>query len=321
MSPELLKEIIVACVAAVCAAVPGALLVWWTWKRDQERLVVQKSPETMNGLDGNPVLLKDNWGTPKLRVLIRNRSLFPVRVSAVGFEIDGTILQMENPSVTLRLKRNPDSTSNRPNIPDDSIDPWEIQSGTNLTVQSFSNWDSSQLKEALEKASTKRKTSVEKLIMSKRVRALAALESGRQFASWSRIRRCSQWVLKNLVWVFIAVVSFGLGILLGCNAQHQSVSAAKPTLKPLEAQPLFTPQAASLEQQKMCSEQAAKRFHEYVGANAINTMYAPLRPIGECVLHSRLFRDWEACTNEGHRLRCLWRSGVCGLCVDWQVGE
>lgn len=37
------------------------------------------------------------------------------------------------------------------------------------------------------------------------------------------------------------------------------MDAAKPAV---QAQPLFTPLAASLAQQKMCDEQAAKKFHE-----------------------------------------------------------
>lgn len=270
MSPELLKETIVASVAAVCAAIPSALLVWWTWKRDQERLVVQKSPVTMQGLDGNPVLMKDNSGTPNLRVLIRNRSLFPVRVSAVGFDIDGTVLQMERPNVSLSMKQNPNPRSNQLYIPDDSVDPWEIQSGAYLIVESRGSWDS--FREALEKAANKRKTSVEKLIMSRRVRALAALESGTEFASASGIRRYAPLVLKISAGVLLAFACFGFGYLWG-NSHEQAARATQPSSKPLEARPLFTPQAASLEQQKICNEQAARFFHEYVGANTATSSH------------------------------------------------
>jgi hypothetical protein len=53
-----------------------------------------------------------------------------------------------------------------------------------------------------------------------------------------------------------------LGILGGCDSQ-KTVSAAEPTTpKPADARPLFTPEAASLAQQKMCDEQAGKRFRE-----------------------------------------------------------
>ena len=64
---------------------------------------------------------------------------------------------------------------------------------------------------------------------------------------------------KNSAWVLFTVVCFGLGILMGCDAHSRSVKAAIPAS---EAQPLFTPVAASLAQQKMCDEQAAKKFSE-----------------------------------------------------------
>jgi hypothetical protein len=40
-----------------------------------------------------------------------------------------------------------------------------------------------------------------------------------------------------------------------------------------EAQPLFTPQQATLAQQKMCDEQAANKFREYTGGNAPASSY------------------------------------------------
>ena len=52
---------------------------------------------------------------------------------------------------------------------------------------------------------------------------------------------------------------FGLGILLGCDKQSRSAAAAKPAG---DTPPLFTPVAATLAQQKMCDDQAAKKFHE-----------------------------------------------------------
>lgn len=64
---------------------------------------------------------------------------------------------------------------------------------------------------------------------------------------------------KNSAWVLFATVSFGLGIPLGCDTHSRSVNVAKTAG---EAQPLFTPEVASLAQQKMCDEQAAKKFGE-----------------------------------------------------------
>jgi hypothetical protein len=54
---------------------------------------------------------------------------------------------------------------------------------------------------------------------------------------------------------------------LACNTHSRSVNAAKPAG---EAQPLFTPVTASLAQQKMCDEQAAKKFREN-GHGALDT--------------------------------------------------
>ena len=64
---------------------------------------------------------------------------------------------------------------------------------------------------------------------------------------------------QNSAWGLFAVASVGLGILLGCDAHNRLVNAAK---RVDEAQPLFTPVTASLAQQKMCDEQAAKKFRE-----------------------------------------------------------
>jgi hypothetical protein len=61
---------------------------------------------------------------------------------------------------------------------------------------------------------------------------------------------------RNSAWVLSAGIC--IGILSGCNTHSQPVSAAKPAS---ETQPLFTPEAASLAQQKMCDEQATKKFN------------------------------------------------------------
>lgn len=64
---------------------------------------------------------------------------------------------------------------------------------------------------------------------------------------------------KNSAWVLSTAACFGLAILLGCNTHGRSVNAAKPAS---EVRPLFTPVAANLAQQKICDEQAAKKFSE-----------------------------------------------------------
>jgi len=58
----------------------------------------------------------------------------------------------------------------------------------------------------------------------------------------------------------VAVVCFGLGMMVGnVTHRHPAPIQIKPTETP---HPLFTPEAATLAQQKMCDEQAAKRFNE-----------------------------------------------------------
>jgi hypothetical protein len=60
-------------------------VAYWTWRRDQERIVVQKSPQYWNTLDGRltPEVLVT------VGVVVRNLSLFPVRVSGLAFLMDG----------------------------------------------------------------------------------------------------------------------------------------------------------------------------------------------------------------------------------------
>ena len=140
MSPELTKELIVDSIAVTLTAlftgIPAALLFWWTWHRDQERLVVQKLFTNWRTLQGKEwVAEKDNFG-PVFGILIRNRSLFSVHVSEVGFEIDRNIIPLEHPLFPVKMKMNPDLRSNLPVIPDES-DPKEIPSlkSTRVSLQ------------------------------------------------------------------------------------------------------------------------------------------------------------------------------------------
>jgi hypothetical protein len=58
-------------------------------------------------------------------------------------------------------------------------------------------------------------------------------------------------------WVLATAVT--LSLTSGCD-RSQSAAPAKPAVA--GAQPLFTPEPASLAQQKMCDEQAGKKFKE-----------------------------------------------------------
>ena len=81
MTPELKKEIIIGVCSALFTAtftgIPAVLLFWWTWRRDQERLVVQKLLMYLPTIAEYTDLEKDEFG-PNFGIVVRNRSLFPV---------------------------------------------------------------------------------------------------------------------------------------------------------------------------------------------------------------------------------------------------
>jgi hypothetical protein len=195
---ELEKETIVACVGAAFTGIPAILLFWWTWRRDQERLIVQKIIDYVKTLDGKRVVFKDSTGLPSLGILVRNRSLFAVRISAAGFRVDKEVLELENLNLPLRLKRNPDPSSNRLNIPDDS-DPAEIKSGESLQIRLSNQSDEAAISEAIKNACQRRNLSAEELVMSRRVTALVALESGRIFSSLPFFKRMYRVLIEPLV--------------------------------------------------------------------------------------------------------------------------
>jgi hypothetical protein len=198
MTPELTKEVIVDCVSvaltAIFTGVPAALLFWWTWQRDQERLIVKKLFTNWQTITGNWVPEKDKFG-PVFGVLIRNRSLFPVHVSAVGFDIGGEIIQLESPLFPMKMKKNPDPSSRFPNIGDEDFDPGEIPSLKSTHV-SLNPQDRPRIAAALLAASKKHGVSIEDLLRSRRVAALVVLETGKEFTSlsfveriWGKVRR------------------------------------------------------------------------------------------------------------------------------------
>lgn len=74
---------------------------------------------------------------------------------------------------------------------------------------------------------------------------------------------------RNSVWFVFAVICFGAGLFFGRKMRSQPAIAVKsPAASP---QPLFTPEAASLAQQKMCDEQALKRFKENKHVSSLDT--------------------------------------------------
>lgn len=179
---EMEKETIVACVSAAFSGIPAVLLFWWTWRRDQERLIVQKVIDHYPQLGGGLVIAKDQSGMPLMDVLIRNRSLFPVRVGAVGFKIDKTIIQLETLDWPVKVKRNPDPYTILSEVPDDR-NPNELRPGESVRIALRDTADRDALCTAITRACEKYKMTPEELVWSHKVKALVALESGRQFSS------------------------------------------------------------------------------------------------------------------------------------------
>lgn len=199
MTPELTKEIIIDSLSvfftALFAGLPGAALFWWTYQRDQERLIVEKTRPRGTSFDGKQVLAKDNLG-PIYGIVIRNRSLFPVHVSAVGFEIDGEVIQAEHPDLPLKLKRNPDPYSDKPNIPDENANPLEIPSQAAILVSLFNPVDRKKFSAALFKAAKRHDVTPEAILNGPRMIAMVATETGKIFTSLPFRKRVYRWLVR-----------------------------------------------------------------------------------------------------------------------------
>jgi hypothetical protein len=193
MTPELEKEMIIGIVSAFFTAlftgIPAAALFWWSWRRDQERLVVQKlvvQPRTAPGGSAE----RDKRG-PTFGILIRNRSLFSAHVSDVGFKIDGNVIRLEYPRVPHKMKRNTGLMSNALYTLDEEFDPWEVPSQASLRVD-VRDKDHLKIVTALSAAGAKLNLSNEDLFRGPSVEALVASETGKEFTSmpfWTRVKR------------------------------------------------------------------------------------------------------------------------------------
>jgi hypothetical protein len=181
MTPELEKEIIVGVATAFFTGIPTAFLVWWTWARDQERLLINMligrrrpagaPPSGDDGLNG---------------MVIRNRSLFSVRISYVGFHINGQFIQLEGSLVPAKMVRNPNRASQYTFIADENHDPWEISSQSSTSVQ-LGAVDRPVVAAAIMRAATARQISVEELLDSPATFAIVMTETGKRFTSLSSL--------------------------------------------------------------------------------------------------------------------------------------
>ena len=196
MTPDLTKETIVASVTAVFTGVPAALVFWWTYCRDQERLIIRKLRPRGTTLEGKKVLATDPLG-PVFGILIRNLSLFPVHISAEGFDIDGEVIQPERAHFGRNTRRNPGRSANpvRPPDPDHDPDPFEIPSNSYVMVTVVDPVDRKNLAAGHLRAQKRRGTLIEDVPDDPEVIAVVVTETGKRFtsASWrQRLRRLKQ---------------------------------------------------------------------------------------------------------------------------------
>jgi hypothetical protein len=85
MTPEQKFTLWTSALTALPTIVFTGAVAFWTWRRDQERIIVQKSPvhwETVDGTHPDATLCG-------VGVVVRNLSLYPVRIAGLGFFVDG----------------------------------------------------------------------------------------------------------------------------------------------------------------------------------------------------------------------------------------
>jgi hypothetical protein len=71
--------------AALPTIVFSGVIAYWNWRRDQERLVVQKSPVHWKTLDGTRTVATMSG----VGIMIRNLSLYPIRISGMFLVMNG----------------------------------------------------------------------------------------------------------------------------------------------------------------------------------------------------------------------------------------
>jgi hypothetical protein len=77
--------LLVAAITALPTIIFTGFVAYWSWKRDQERLIIKKVSWSWQSATGASVPAKGVAGG----ILVRNLSLFPVRVKELGFAVGG----------------------------------------------------------------------------------------------------------------------------------------------------------------------------------------------------------------------------------------
>src|ERR1019366_2001415 len=85
MTPDQKIALWTAAVVALPTIVFTGAVAYWTWRRDQERIIVQTSPTKWSALAGT-----QTEGTLSgVGIAVVNLSLYPVRIAGLGFLLDG----------------------------------------------------------------------------------------------------------------------------------------------------------------------------------------------------------------------------------------
>jgi hypothetical protein len=85
MTPERTFTLWITALTALPTIVLAAVVAYWNWKRDQERIIVQKSPTHWKTMDGTQTAAT----LCGVGVVVTNLSLYPVRIAGLGFRLDG----------------------------------------------------------------------------------------------------------------------------------------------------------------------------------------------------------------------------------------
>jgi hypothetical protein len=85
MTPDQRFTLWTTALTALPTIVFTGVVAFWTWRRDQERVIVQKSPRYWQSADGK----ETEAALCGLGIIVTNLSLYPVRIAGLGFRLDG----------------------------------------------------------------------------------------------------------------------------------------------------------------------------------------------------------------------------------------
>jgi hypothetical protein len=84
MTPDQKIAVWAAALTALPTMVFTGVVAYWNWKRDQERIIVKKSPVYWGDADG----MQTETTASGVGIVVVNLSLYPVRIVGLGFLFD-----------------------------------------------------------------------------------------------------------------------------------------------------------------------------------------------------------------------------------------